>query len=196
MNLSFQLMINLFKLGLGLLTVSFLSGCLITSPYWNQEFSNHSSAIPLQAWTNHNGHPVRVECSKAFHGGLYPPSSGSWSHVTNLYPQNPGVLDPSGTRVYSAGAKMVLPASCWRAETTSAGLRYFAAVRMIQTKPKVFGSGLEDVTFSTFDKTGLECLGREIGKDASWFGYAGEGCAKTYSGSTTEIPFVIFRAKN
>jgi len=187
---------RIFKFGMILAVLSLLSGCLITSPYWNQEFSNHTSAIPLQAWTNHTGHPVRVECSQAFHGGLYPSPSGSWSHVTNLYAQSPGVLDPAGTRIYSVGKSMVLPASCWRSENTSAGIRYYAAVRMIQTKPKIFGSGYQDVKFSTFDKTGLECLGRENGKDASWLGYIGEGCTKTYSNSNTEIPFVIFRAKN
>ena len=197
MNHRYRFWNHLSRAGIITAAVTLLSGCLITSPYWNQEFISHTSAIPLQAWTSHAGHPVRVECSQAFHGGLYPPSSGSWSHVANLNPQSPGVLDGGGSHVYSAGSKMVLPASCWRPENTSAGLKYFAAVRMIQYKPKIFGSGYEDVTFSTFDKPGLECLGRENGTDASWYGYIGEGCTNTYSGgSTTEIPFVIFKAKS
>lgn len=186
----------LLKLTIVSAAVSLLSGCLITSPFWNQEFNNHNQAIPIQAWTTHTGHSLKVECSQAFHGGLYPWGSPSWSYVTTLNAQLPGALDSDGTRAYSVGTNMVLPSNCWRAENTSAGLRYYAAIRVIQVQPKIFSAGTQNVTFKTFDKTGLECLGRENGKDASWYGHAGQGCTKTYSESSTEIPYVIFKAKN
>jgi hypothetical protein len=188
---------TLGKVSAMITAVSALSGCLITTPYWNQEFSSHSSAIPIQVWTHHSPTTVRVQCTQAFHGGLYPAfEEPVWQNLTNLTPQLPGVLDGDGARVYSAGTTIVIPESCWHSEVTSSGLRYYTAVRVIQQQPKIFGSGTQDVTFNTFDKTGLECLGRENGKAASWFGYINKNCVETYSGSSTPIPYVIFRAKS
>lgn len=171
------------KIGAAALVLTSLSGCLITSPYWNQEFSSHTGQIPLQAWTTVSNKTVTFECSQAYHGGLYPPfSPPTWNTVINVSPDQPGVLDPNGARIYSAAHKGVLPASCWYQDPGNS--LWYAAVRAVQ-------DGSE---FKTVDKVGLECVGEENGKAASWFGWFGKGCSKTYSGSSTEIPFVIFRA--
>ncbi len=161
-----------------------LSGCLLTSPYWNQEFSSHTNQIPLQAWTTDTSHSVTFECSPAYHGGLYPYWGPTWSTVTTVSPDLPGVLDSAGSRVYSAAYKGVLPESCWRQDPGNN--IWYAAIRAVQDGDE----------FSTFDKVGLECLGRENGKAASWFGWIGDGCTKTYSNSNNNIPYVIFRAQS
>ena len=88
--------------------------------------------------------------------------------------------------IYSAGIKTALPASCWRQDPANSV--WYSAVRATQ------GSGSSITEYKTFNKTGLECLGREIGKATSWVGWIGKGCEATYSGSTTAIPYVIFRA--
>lgn len=174
-----------FKYCIAISMMGLLSGCILTSPFWNQEFDDHTDPIPIQSWTVNKNLPVTIECSKAYHGGLYPVfSSGSWSNVTNLNPQLPGVLDPKGAVVYSAGRKMVLPENCWRKDPGND--LYYAAIRAKQGNSAVF---------SSFDNNGLECLGRWNGKLATWFGWAGKGCNKTYNNSNTPIPFVIFRAK-
>ena len=176
-------------------TVLMLSGCLIESPYWGQEFNSHADKIPLQAWTDRASQPVRLECSKASHGGLHPFPSGSWMSVRSLTPQQPGVLDPNGQRIYSVGKKIRLPSNCWRAETTSSGLRYHTAIRMIQSKPKLSGTGFEDTSYYVLDKKCLECVGRENGKARSWFGYIVAGCTLRFRNSTTQVPNVQIIAK-
>lgn len=164
-----------------------LSGCLLTSPYWNQEFDDHTAPVPLQAWTTDKSVPVKFQCAQAFHGGLYPsPGSATWVQIADVNPQGQALLDSEGAKVFGASKLTALPAACWRLDGGN-GL-YYAAVRATQ------GTGSSKVTYKTFSQPGLECLGRENGKAASWFGWINKGCTKTYSNSTTEIPYVIFRA--
>ncbi|MCR6651749.1 MAG: hypothetical protein NVV73_09800 [Cellvibrionaceae bacterium] len=161
-----------------------LSGCLLTSPFWNQQFSSHTTAIPMQSFTTSNASPVKFECSKAGHYGLYPyDGPATWVTVANVSPSTSASYDPLGNVIYSAGLKTALPASCWRQDPANS--IWYTAIRASQT---ISGSTTQ---YKTFTKAGLECLGREIGKATSWFGWAGKNCTATYSGSTTEIPFVI-----
>lgn len=159
-----------------------LSGCLLTTPYWNQVFNSHNDQIPIQAWTTNSSDAVTFECSQAFHGGLYPYWGPTWHHVATVNPDLPGSLDTYGARVYSASWKAQLPSQCWRQDPGN-GI-WYAAVRALQDGDE----------YSTFDLSGLECLGRENGAAGSWVGWIGDGCTKTYSNSNNDIPFVIFRA--
>ena len=168
----------------GVAAVLSLTGCL-TSPYWNQKFPNHTSSVPLQAYTENKTTQVKFECAKAFHGGLYPDeASVSWAFVANVSPQTQPLLDSVGNKIYGASKSTTLPAACWRKDANQI---WYAAVRATQ------GSGSSLVKFRTFSKTGLECLGREVGKAANWGGWIGKGCTATYSGGT-EIRYVIFHA--
>ena len=164
-----------------------LNGCLLTSPYWNQQFSSHTAVVPLQAWTTDKTKQVKFECAKAFHGGLYPSAgTASWVHISTVGPQQQSLKDSFGAKVYGAGKKTALPASCWRQDPGNSV--WYAAVRATQAST----SGT--VSYQNFNKAGLECLGQKNGKATSWFGWIGKGCVATYSGSTTPIPYVIFRA--
>ncbi len=164
-----------------------LNGCLLTSPYWNQQFSDHTAAIPLQAWTTERNKAVKFECAKAYHGGLYPFGGPvNWISVATINSQGQALNDPLGGKIYGAGLKTTLPANCWRQDPGNSV--WYAAVRAKHV------SGSRTISYQTFDKTGLECLGRENGKATSWFGWINKGCTKTYSGSSTTIPYVIFRA--
>jgi len=164
-----------------------LSGCLLTSPYWNQEFDDHTAVTPLQAWTTDKTKRVKFQCAKAFHGGLYPSAAtATWVLVTKVNPGQQPLNDSFGGNIYGAGIKTALPASCWRLDPGNS--LWYAAVRARQ------GSGSSTVKYQTFNKAGLECLGHENGKATSWFGWITKGCVQTYSGSTTPIPYVIFRA--
>lgn len=176
-----------FKFTAGAAAVMSLTGCLLTSPFWNQEFSDHTKPVPLQAFTTDKSKPVKFECAKAFHGGLYPSEgSASWVLVSDVSPQSEPLLDSFGAKVYGASKSTALPAACWRQDPGNN--MWYAAVRATQ------GAGASLVKYKTFSKAGLECLGHETGKGTSWFGYMGKGCTQTYSGSSTEIPYVIFRA--
>lgn len=169
------------------LLLSALSGCLFTSPYWNQSFTTHNTAIPIQAWVTNNSLPVKIECANAFHGGTYPPfETPVWNFVTTISPQTSPSYAPTDGPMYGAGVKMVLPASCWHLD--EGNNIYYTALRATQ------GTGGSQIEFKTFDKTGLECLGRENGKATSWFGWLTKDCTMTYSGSSTSIPFVIIYA--
>jgi hypothetical protein len=144
-----------------------LSGCLMTTPYWNQEFADHTKAVPFQAFTTNKSIQVKFECAKAFHGGLYPDAaSATWVLVGNVTPQGQPLLDSDGNSVYGARKSAVLPAACWRFDPANS--IWYAAARATQ------GAGQDP--FFTFDNAGLECLGRENGKAASWFGWIGKGC--------------------
>jgi hypothetical protein len=149
-----------------------LNGCLLTSPYWNQEFDDHTEAISLQAFTGNKNVAVKFQCAKAYHGGLYPSAAtASWVQVANITPQSQGLLDPSNNRVFGAGTYKALPATCWRFD--SANSSWYAAVRATQNTTVL---GTTQKYFHTFDKAGLECLGRETGKAANWIGWNGKGC--------------------
>lgn len=163
-----------------------LNGCLLTSPFWNQEFADHTLPIPIQAFTADKSIQVKFECATAFHGGLYPSEvSADWVLVGNVTPQSQPLLDPLGGKIYGASKSGALPAACWRKDPGND--IWYAAVRATQ------GSGGSLLKYRTFNKAGLECLGRENGQATSWFGW-GPDCIQNYSGSTTFIPYVIFRS--
>jgi len=175
------------KLATIVIAVATLNGCLMTSPYWNQEFDSHTDVVPLQAWTTQKQYDIKYECAKASHAGLYPFGGPIvWNHIETVTPPNKSGKDSFGAKMYSAGIKRVLPASCWRKDP--ANNIWYSAVRAVQIKPT------GNVTYQNFDKAGLECLGTEIGKATSWFGWFGKSCVKTYSNSNNTIPYVIFRA--
>lgn len=179
-----KLTIRLIQMGV-LMLLPALSGCLLTSPFWNQEFSTHTEAIPLQAFATSTANPVKFECAKAAHFGLYPSAdTASWVTVANVPPSTSGSYDPLGNRIYSAGIKTALPTSCWRQDPANS--IWYAAIRATQLTTS--GSTTQ---YQTFNKSGLECLGREIGKATSWVGWISKNCVATYSGSSTSIPYVI-----
>lgn len=166
--------------------VAALSGCVLDSPYWAQTFSTTTTAIPIQSWTTDKNHNVKIECSKAYHGGLQPPfGPEEWHLVTDLVPSSNPSYDPAGAAIYSAGTKMTLPAVCWYADGAYSPPKYMTALRATQ----LTSSGSTTV-YRVFDLSGLECLGRENGKAASWFGWLSKSCAMTYSGSSTLLPWV------
>lgn len=163
-------------------TLIVLNGCLLTSPYWNQEFDDHTKPIPLQAFTTDKTTAVRFECAPAYHGGLYPsPATANWVLVSNVNPQSQALRDPTGGTVYGAGKKSTLPAACWRFDPANS--IWYAAVRATQNTPVI---DTKQNYFYTFNNTGLECVGRENGKAASWFGWFSKGCQ-------TSVYYTIFR---
>jgi hypothetical protein len=163
-----------------------LGGCLLESPYWNQEFESHTDQIPIQAFTTVAGSAVKFQCAKAFHGGLYPDeSSASWVLIQNVMPSAQPLHDPLGGKIYGAGLEQALPSSCWRQDP--ANDVWYAAIRATQTT----SSGT--TKYMTFDKNGLKCLGTAVGNSTSWFN-GWNSCTKKYSNSSTAINYVIFRA--
>ena len=164
-----------------------LSGCLLTSPTWNQSFASHTDHIPLTAWTVSSSTAVAFECSPAYHGGLYPPfETPTWTSVASVMPSG-GALDSHGLKAYVASGSYVLPSACWRQDPGNNV--WYAAVRAKQA-----GSGSPADGFYTVDAAGLACVGDWVGSSASWVGWLGHGCQETYSASTTPIPFVIIHA--
>ena len=160
-----------------------LSGCLQTSPTWNQSFANH---IPLTALTTSSSPAVQFECSPAYHGGTYPPfESPTWTSVASVAPSG-GALDTNGLALYAASGSYVLPSACWRQDPANS--TWYAAVRARQP-----GVG-PTAGFYTVDSGGLACVGDWVGASGSWVGWMGKGCQMTYSGSSTAIPFVIIHA--
>lgn len=167
-----------------------LSGCAVTSPYWGYVPASTSAPIPFQAWTPKNDAPVVVECatSTTAHGN---PTDGEASYIVaaNIAVSASKSLDGAGGALYSASASVILPSSCWD---------YFgdydfwqANVRVSQTTN--WSDGTHKVIFSSYDKPGLECLGRETGKRASWSGAVGHDCEMTYLGESTKIPYIVLR---
>lgn len=163
-----------------------LTGCLIISPYWNQEFASHTNEVPLQAFTLNASEVINFQCAQASHGGLHPfGSPPTWININNVPTSATPSYDPAGGKMYGAGISTKLPSSCWRQDPANS--IYYTAVR---ARPAD-----STTAFVTFTKPGLECLGREIGKMANWLGWYGKGCNQTYSGSSTAIPYVIIRAE-
>ena len=159
-----------------------LSSCLLTSPYWNQEFKDHTKPVPLQAFTVDKSVPVKFECAKAFHGGLHPSAAQAvWVLVGSTTPPSQPLLDSDGNKVHGARKFTALPAACWRLDAN--GL-WYAAARATQNTTVLDTS---QKYFFTFTKPGLECVGRENGKTASWFGWINKGCE-------TSKHYTIFRA--
>jgi hypothetical protein len=164
-----------------------LSGCLLTSPTWNQSFASHTDAVPLTAFTVSNTTAVQFECSPAYHGGTYPPfESPTWTAVASVPPSG-GALDKNGLELYAASGSYVVPSACWRQDPGNDV--WYASVRARQS-----GSGAPTAGFYTLDSGGLACVGDWVGSSGSWAGWMGHSCQETYSGSSTAIPFVIIHA--
>jgi hypothetical protein len=163
-----------------------LGGCVFESPYWAQTFDSTGSQIPIQTWTTDKTRNVKIECSKAYHGGLQPPfGPEEWHLVTNLTPSVNPSYDTAGAAIYSAGTKIALPSVCWHADGAYSPPKHMTALRATQ----LTASGGTTV-YRVFDLAGLECLGRENGKGGSWFSWLSKHCAKTYSDGSTPIPWV------
>lgn len=169
-----------------LATVAFgLSGCLLTSPFWSQEYDNRNDPIDLQAWTTNPGTPVRFECAKATHYGLHPyGGTPVWNHISNASPTGQGSYDSTGFQIHSASKSEVLPSSCWHYDGASS--QWLTAIRAKQG----------GTTYKGFNTDGLACLGEEIGQTRRWLGWLGKGCTLTYSNSDNEIPYTRIRAAN
>ena len=160
------------------LSILALSGCVLTSPYWNQNLDSHTSAVPLQAWAKDKTTPIVFECAKAYHGGLYPYGGPVvWNPVTTVNITGPGSLDPFSHIFYSASHLSKLPTSCWNLDHGND--IWYTAVRAKQG----------DDVYDTFDKDGLKCLGTEMGKDASVLGFLEAGC-------TTGTKYTIIHAES
>jgi hypothetical protein len=183
---------NPIKALVSFLTVLLLAGCYTTSPYFGQQFAHTTTSIPIQAWTFYNTNPVKVECVKASAHG-WPLSGATYTTIANLTPGAP-LLDTGGSKVYPAGGTVTIPFSCWNSYGYS-GSDYITNVRITQVQPKLFGGGTTLVQFDVFDKTGLECLGRETGKAAVWTGAIGKGCEKKFT-SGESIKYLVLYAKN
>ncbi len=163
-----------------------LGGCVFDSPYWAQTFATTTTSIPIQTWTTDKTRTVKIECSKSYHGGLYPFGGPEvWTLVTNITPSTNASYDPLSGVIYSAGKSMVLPAACWNADNAYSPPLYMTSLRATQ----LTSSGSTQ-TYYVFDPAGLECLGRENGKAKSWFGWISANCGMTYSGSSTQLPYV------
>ena len=169
---------------LGAMTLG-LSGCLI-SPYYAQTFTSKSNNIPITLFTFDKDHPVTIECARASaHGGPFDGDS-SYQPVTTIMPASQGMRDANGATVYSASTQQVLPASCWRYYDYPDNFDYITVLRVKQN-----GS---DSNIYTFDKAGLECLGKWNGQAASWTGWLSHSCNKKYLGTTNPIRTVFIRA--
>ncbi len=163
-----------------------LSGC-ITSPFYGQKFSSKSDEIPFTVWTFDKTQPVTIECAKASaHGGVYS-LSPAFHNVATIFPDNQGMFDANGLKVYAASTKKVLPAACWRNYDFPGPHDYITVIRVLQN-----GS---DSSIYTFDKPGLECLGKWIGNGASWVSWLSHSCNKKYLGTDDPIRTVFLKAK-
>ena len=168
------------RVALALGACATFSGCLFDTPYWAQTFATTTTSIPIQTWVTDKTVAVKIECSKAYHGGLYPFGGPEvWTFVTNITPSGNASYDPANGVIYSAGKMQVLPSACWHADGAYSPPLYMTALRATQ------GSSS---TFFVFDAAGLACLGQKIGQGRSWFTWS--GCELKYSGSSTAIPYV------
>ena len=159
-----------------------LSGCLMTGPYWAQNYDSRSDSVNMQAFTV-NSNNVIFECSKAYHGGLYPAfGTPTWNFVASIIPSGMPAYDSNGGKMYNVSRSQVLPSACWHFDGATG--KYMTALRARQT------NGSSTTTYNVFDENGLACLGKEVGATGSWVGWINKGCILTYSGSTTAIPYV------
>lgn len=175
-----------FKASLAAIAISSLSACLI-SPYYGQKFSSRSSEIPFTVYTADKSKPITIECAKASaHGGPYN-GDGSFQSVATVWPATQGMLDPSGNKIYSASTETALPADCYRYFNYPDDYDYITVVRVLQ--------GGSSNAIYTFDKAGLECLGKLIGEGVNWFHWLNKGCHKVYSNTGSTIRTVFLKAK-
>ena len=168
-----------------------LPGCAVTSPYWGYVPASTEAAIPVQAWTAYTDNPVVVECATATSAHGWPtPDESAYIVAATLPVSSADILDSVGNVIHSASANVTMPSECWD---------YFGDydfwqlnLRVSQLQP----NGSEGTTkriFSSFDLDGLECLGSSNGAAASFYGFVGKGCEKTYLGQTTQIPYIVLR---
>lgn len=160
-----------------------LTGC-ITSPFYGQQMQSRFDPVPFTFWTFDKNNSVTVECAQASaHGNAY----GSYQPVDTVWPGNKGQLDPKGLMVYDASKNLNIPSSCWRYYNLGGGTNWITVLRVKQN-----GS---DGAVYTFDKAGLECLGKWNGNKASWTGWLAYGCNKKYSNTGGTIRTVFLKSK-
>lgn len=169
-----------------LLSIAGLPACSITSPYWDYVPASTSTPIPFQVFSISNAN-LQVECANDTnaHGN---PANGEASYIwaSNLTASSEPSLDSLGNRLYSFSKNVTLPSACWE---------YFSDWDFWQANVRVVyvNSDGTKVPYSSYDRLGLECLGREVGKAASWFGAVNKGCEKRYLNSTDVIPYIVMR---
>ncbi|HTV20300.1 MAG TPA: hypothetical protein VMG12_16560 [Polyangiaceae bacterium] len=178
--------------GVAVVLAAALPGCAVTSPHWGYVPASTDAAIPVQAWTAYTDNPVVVECATATsaHGSPTPDES-AYIVAANLPVSSADIRDSENNVMHSASGNITMPSSCWD---------YFGDydfwqinLRISQVQPNTTGGGTTKRIFSSFDLDGLECLGRENGAAASFYGFVGRGCEKTYLGESTQIPYIVLR---
>ncbi len=163
-----------------------LSGC-ITSPFYGQQMNSRFDQVPFTFWTFNKTNSVTVECAKASaHGGPYN-GNGSYQPVATVWPTSKGQLDANGLEVFDASKKLDIPSACWRAYALGGGTNWITVLRVKQ-------DGSDDGVY-TFDKAGLECLGKWNGKSASWTAWLSRSCNKKYSNTGGDIRTVFLKSK-
>jgi hypothetical protein len=164
-----------------------ISGCAITSPYWGYVPASTSAPIPFQTWGFNSGARY-VECANDT-GGHGNPTNGEASYipVATLYPTTQPSLDSQGAAIYSASKSIPLPSVCWKYFDYGEGY-YQANVRVV-----TLDSSGKKSPLSTFELAGLECLGRETGRAASWSAYFNKGCEMKYLNTNEQIPYIVLR---
>ena len=173
------------KVSFALFTLTTLSACLITSPYYDQTFSSRSDAIPFTVYTADGNTPITIECAQA-NAHRHRLSSRPYQEVATVQPATQGILDPSAGKIYSASTALVLPTECYRnyPQFSDDDYDWITVVRVSQE-----GSGM-----LTFDQAGLACLGEWVGKERNWFSWLNYNCNKRYS-SGDAYRHVFLRAK-
>lgn len=177
---------TLIKISLLVVAAVSLSGCLLTSPFWQQQYDSRTDAVDMTYWTLNKDKVVNFECAKAAHYGLYAPGAAApvWYSVFNATTVTRPAYDSYGVRAYYAARREVLPASCWNYDNVRN--KWMTAIRAKQGN--VIARGFED--------DGLECLGQAVGETRRWFGWYNKDCVKTYSNSSNHIPFTIVEAES
>ncbi len=155
--------VKIFKVVMMFALMSLIHGCVLTSPFWGQEFDHRTNLVPVQTWTIDKDNPVKVECAEAVPAGWH---GADFQEVTLIQPEPTGMLDSNGDLVYSAGAEVVLPAECWN---NRYGNEFYTVIKASQP-------GSESEKFLHFKENGLECLVKWIAKKNSWFGWSGKRC--------------------
>lgn len=168
-----------------------LQACAVTSPHWDYVPASTTAAIPVQAWTSYTTNPVVVECATATsaHGS---PSPGESAYIVaaTLPVAAADILDSEGNVLHSASANVTMPGQCWDYFGDYDFWQLNLRVSQVQPAP---GGGTTKRIFSSFDNAGLECLGSNIGAPASFYGFVGQGCEKTYLGEDEQIPYIVLR---
>lgn len=158
-------------------SVFVISGC-VTAPFHNQTFDSVQDPVPFQAWTPNSRDSVRVECATRWQANS---PDTRWQHVRTLYPdRNEPNYDTFGAALYGVSMRQTLPRSCWvysRSEN-----KYHTQLRVTQ----------DGRTFHSFDREGLECLGRENGANGSISGYLDVDCQRQHASGADIIYVRIF----